>query len=145
MAVLTMIKAIKKIYKEDVLLVRIGDFYHVYGKDAYILSFLMGYKIKSIEENCPTCGFPKKSISKIEAILEEKKINYLVIDRRNNYEPEEISDNKNLNKYKKIFEKSYKYINSKKKIEEICTVLVKKINDENFDQIIKQMENIIKL
>lgn len=139
-----MIKAIKKIYKEDVLLVRIGDFYHVYGKDAYILSFLMGYKIKSIEENCPTCGFPKKSISKIEAILEEKKINYLVIDRRNNYEPEEISDNKNLNKYKKIFEKSYKYINSKKKIEEICTVLVKKINDENFDQIIKQMENIIK-
>lgn len=144
MAVLTMIKAIKKIYKEDVLLVRIGDFYHVYGKDAYILSFLMGYKIKSIEENCPTCGFPKKSISKIEAILEEKKINYLVIDRRNNYEPEEISDNKNLNKYKKIFEKSYKYINSKKKIEEICTVLVKKINDENFDQIIKQMENIIK-
>ena len=144
MAVLTMIKAIKKIYKEDVLLVRIGDFYHVYGKDAYILSFLMGYKIKSIEENCPTCGFPKKSISKIEAILEEQKINYLVIDRRNNYEPEEISDNKNLNKYKKIFEKSYKYINSKKKIEEICTVLVKKINDENFDQIIKQMENIIK-
>ena len=144
MAVLTMIKAIKKIYKEDVLLVRIGDFYHVYGKDAYILSFLMGYKIKSIEENCPSCGFPKKSISKIEAILEEQKINYLVIDRRNNYEPEEISDNKNLNKYKKIFEKSYKYINSKKKIEEICTVLVKKINDENFDQIIKQMENIIK-
>ena len=144
MAVLTMIKAIKKIYKEDVLLVRIGDFYHVYGKDAYILSFLMGYKIKSIEENCPTCGFPKKSISKIEAILEEQKINYLVIDRRNNYEPEEISDNKNLNKYKKIFEKSYKYINSKKKIEEICTVLVKKINDENFDQIIKQRENIIK-
>ena len=144
MAVLTMIKAIKKIYKEDVLLVRIGDFYHVYGKDAYILSFLMGYKIKSIEENCPSCGFPKKSISKIEAILEEQKINYLVIDRRNNYEPEEISDNKNLNKYKKIFEKSYKYINSKKRIEGICMTLVKKINDENFDQIIKQMENIIK-
>lgn len=144
MAVLTMIKAIKKVYKEDVLLVKIGDFYHVYGKDAYILSFLMGYKIKIIEENCPTCGFPQKSISKIEAILEERKINYVVLDRRDNYEPEEISDNKNLNRYQKTFEKAYKYITSKKKIDEICIKLAKKINDQSFEQIVKQIENIIK-
>ena len=144
MAVLTMIKAIKKIYKQDILLVKIGDFYHVYGKDAYILSYIMGYKIKTIEENCPTCGFPKKSLSKIEAILEEKKINYLILDRRNNYEPEEISDNKNLNRYQKEFEKAYKYLTSKNKIDKICEELLKKINQENFEQIIAQIDMIIK-
>ena len=143
MAILTMVKAIKKVHKEDMLMVKIGDFYHVYGKDAYILSYLMGYKMNIIEQNCPTCGFPRKSISKIETILEDKKINYLTVDRRNNYEPEDISNNKNLNKYKEEFEKSYKYINCKKKIDEICKKLIKKTNEEDFGQIVEQIETII--
>ena len=142
MAVLTMIKAIKKIHKEDILLVKIGDFYHVYGKDAYILSYFMGYKIKIIEEKCPTCGFPQKSLSKIEAIFEEKKINYMTLDRRNNYEPEEMSDNKNLNKYNETFEKACKYINSRKKIEEIYLKLLNKIGSEKMEQILNQINMI---
>ena len=37
MSVITMIKAIKKIHTEDVVLVKIGKFFHTYGKDAYIM------------------------------------------------------------------------------------------------------------
>lgn len=143
MAITTMIKTIKKVHKQDMLLVKIGDFYHVYGKDAYILSYLMGYKIKTIEENCPTCGFPQKSLSKIEAKLESKKINYLTLDRRNNYEPEEISDNKNLNKYEVEFEKAYKYICFKNRIDSIYEKLLKKINNEEIEKILKKVEDII--
>ena len=60
MATLTMIKTIKQIHPKDLALVKIGDFYHTYGKDSYILSYLMGYKLRVIEENCSTCGFPRK-------------------------------------------------------------------------------------
>ena len=38
------------------------------------------------------------------------KINYINVDRRNNYEVDEKSDNKNLNKYDEIFEKAKQYI-----------------------------------
>ena len=44
------------------------------------------------------------------AKLEENKINYIIIDRRNNYEVDEKSDNGNLNKYNLYLEKSKKYI-----------------------------------
>ena len=40
--------------------------------------------------------------NKIISKLEEKKINYLILDRRNNYEEDEKSNNKNLNTYSKI-------------------------------------------
>lgn len=143
MAILTMIKAIKKIYTKDILLVKLGDFYHVYGKDAYILSYLMGYKIKIIEENCPTCGFPGKSLTKIESILESKVINYLVLDRRNNYDPEEISDNKNLNTYEEEFEKAYKYLSSKKRIDEIYRKLLNQINNKDLEENLKKIEEIL--
>ena len=36
MSVITIIKEVKKIHKEEVLLVKIGDFYHCFGKDSYI-------------------------------------------------------------------------------------------------------------
>lgn len=36
MSVVTVIKEVKKIHKEDVVLIKIGNFYHCYGKDAYI-------------------------------------------------------------------------------------------------------------
>ena len=69
-------------------------------------------KLKKVE-NVMMCGFPLSSIHKVMAKLEERKINYLIVDRRNNYEVDEISDNKNLNNYIKYFEKAKRYINYK--------------------------------
>ena len=65
------------------------------------------------------CGFPQDSYNKVIAKLEEKKINYMILDRRNNYEIDEICDNKNLNTYTTYFEKARKYINLKIRIENI--------------------------
>ena len=58
MAIITMLKAIKEVHSKSVVLIKIGGFYHAYGKDAYILSYFLGYKIKKIEGGCANCGFP---------------------------------------------------------------------------------------
>ena len=145
MAVLTIIKEIKSIHPKDVIMVKIGDFYHVYGKDAYILSYLFNYKLKNIENNCATCGFPIKSLAKIEATLENKKINYMLIDRRNNYDVDEKIDNKNLNTYDEQFEKAHKYINIKNRIDTIYLELVKDINSKDTKNKINQIEKILNI
>ena len=42
-----MIETIKEIHTKDICLFKIGTFYHAYGRDAYILSYMFGYKIIS--------------------------------------------------------------------------------------------------
>ena len=73
--------------------------------------------------------------------MEENKINYLLIDRRNNYDVDEKSDNKNLNKYDIFFENAKKYINLKNRIDNIYDYLIS--NMENEKELIKQIENLI--
>ena len=91
------IKTIKEIHKETICLFRVGTFYHCYNRDAYILSYFFHYKIKRLELNEVECGFPVASIGKITAKLENHKINYTIIDRRNNYDEEQFQNYKNLN------------------------------------------------
>ena len=89
------------------------------------------------------CGFPLSSIHKVMAKLEERKINYLIVDRRNNYEVDEISDNKNLNNYIKYFEKAKRYINYKDRIDNINDFMLKNIDKNDFKNIITKMEDVI--
>lgn len=142
MGIKNMIQTMKLVHKLDIVLVKIGNFYQVYGKDAYIISYLFGYKLKKIE-NTRMCGFPLSSVNRMIATLENKKINCLIIDRRNNYEVEERADNKNLNNYTKCFEKAKKYISDKTKIDNVNNFLLKNINQEDFKDIIRKMEDEI--
>lgn len=48
------IKVIKRIHPEDIVLLKVGTFYHTYSKDAYIISYLFNYQIKKVEENYST-------------------------------------------------------------------------------------------
>ena len=89
------------------------------------------------------CGFPQDSYNKVIAKLEEKKINYMILDRRNNYEIDEICDNKNLNTYTTYFEKARKYINLKIRIENINNYLLENIDKQDFKNILNKMEEII--
>ena len=49
MGIVTMIKAIKKIHEKDIVFVRIGKFFHIYGKDSFIVAYIFDYKLKQIE------------------------------------------------------------------------------------------------
>ena len=142
MGIIRIVKTAKEVHKNDIILVKIGKFYQVYGKDAYIISYIFDYKLKKVEE-VYMCGFPQDSYNKVIAKLEEKKINYMIIDRRNNYEIDEFCDNKNLNTYTTYFEKARKYINLKIRIENINTFLLENIDKPDFKNIIYKMEEII--
>lgn len=142
MGIIRIVKTAKEVHKNDIILVKIGKFYQVYGKDAYIISYIFDYKLKKVEE-VYMCGFPQDSYNKVIAKLEEKKINYMILDRRNNYEIDEICDNKNLNTYTTYFEKARKYINLKIRIENINNYLLENIDKQDFKNILNKMEEII--
>ena len=113
---------------------KFGNFYNSYGKDAYIIAYLFSYKLNFVEDDIPTCGFPISKLPKARAIFESKKINYILIDTRNNYDIDEKEDNKNLNKYEEIFEKAHKNVRAKVRIEKITEELTKIIEKEEFKE-----------
>ena len=139
-----MIENIKQIQIRDVCLFRMGGFYHTYGKDSYILSYFFGYKIKDIGNNIFECGFPVNSISKVMRKLEDNKINYLVIDTRNNYDVEEKLNYRNLNRYEKFAEKAKVYINAKRRIEDINNYLMNNIYEKDINKTIIKIEKVMK-
>ena len=143
MKVVNIVKAIKQIHPEYIVLIKIGKFYYSYSKDAYIVSYIFNYKLKIVEENIRVCAFPVFILNKIIAKLEENKINYIVIDRRNNYEVDEKIDNGNLNKYNFYLEKSKRYINQKNRIEKIYNYLVYNIEKNENNKLIKEIDSLI--
>lgn len=128
MGIIEMVKTIKKVESKSIILIEIGKFIYSYGKDAYIISYIFNYKIKILKENNNTyvCAFPRDKLKKIMATLENKKINYLILDRKNNYREDEKYDNKNLNRYDEYLEKSIKYVKRKNQIDEINNYLDEK-------------------
>lgn len=142
MSTVNMVKTIKKIYPLCIVLVKIGNFYHVFGKDSYILSYLFEYKIVE-KSGIPTCGFPINAISKVENILERTKINYIAVDRRNNYDEEEKYIDKQENNYDKIFEKSQEIVNIILRIQKINDFLKQNKDNKNIEKILEEMEKII--
>ena len=145
MSIIETVKTIKKVQNQDIILVQVGKFIYVYGKDAYIISYIFKYKIKVLKENNNTnvCAFPKEKINKIMATLENKKINYMVLDRKNNYRVDEKSDNKNLNQYKEYSEKAIKYVKTKNQIDEIYNYLLSEIEKQGIEQTIFSIKQII--
>lgn len=138
-----MIKTIKEIHPKDICIFKIGTFYHTYNRDSYIISYLFNYKIKELGSNHKECGFPTVALSKVMAKLEQNKINYIVIDRKNNYDIDSKEDYKNLNKYDKFYEKAKKEINLKIRIENIMQYLYDNIEKEEFTKILGKMEEIM--
>lgn len=145
MSIIETVKTIKKVQNQDIILVQVGKFIYAYGKDAYIISYIFKYKIKVLKENNNTnvCAFPKEKINKIMAILENKKINYMVLDRKNNYRVDEKSYNKNLNQYKEYTEKAIKYVKTKNQIDEIYNYLLSEIEKQGIEQTIFSIKQII--
>ena len=49
-SIITIVKEVKNIHPEYITFIRTGEFYRVYGKDAYIISNLFEYKIKQEQD-----------------------------------------------------------------------------------------------
>ena len=86
MGIINMVQNVKEIHYKYIVFVKVGNFYYCYGRDSYIISYLFNYKINILNQNIYSCSFPQNALNKVIANLEQKKINYLILDRRNNYE-----------------------------------------------------------
>ena len=137
------IETIKEIHNRDICMFKVGTFYHIYNKDAEILSYIFKYKIKEIGENLKECGFPIAALPKVMAKLENLKINYLTLDRRNNYDVDAKEDYKKLNNYEKYYEKAHRYINNNKRIKNLTMFLEENIEKENFKELMKNLEDVV--
>ena len=111
-------------YPNSILLVLSGNFYNVYGKDAYILCYLFRFKFinklyKTEEEKevyVPKTGFPRNSLDKVLLDLEDKKINYVIKVKDKS---DIVQDFKKLNTYQRRYIASEKYCMDKIKLNEI--------------------------
>ena len=134
MGIKNMIETIKMIHKEDISLLKIGTFYTAYGKDSYIINYLFNYKLNKTQDMY-SAAFPVASLGKVLAVLEKNKINYIIIDKRNNYDVDQEYNNKNLNKYKKFLELAKSKVNCERRIEDIVEYL--KENVETIEEVEK--------
>ena len=135
MDIVEKIRELKKKESKSIIFIKIGSFYNVYEEDSFILSYLFGYKIK-IENNFRTCGFQITSSLKVFSKLKEKQINYLIIDKRLNYEETSKIDFKRKNQYKNILKIALPYVKLKERLDILCQNILENVNQnisENID------------
>ena len=137
MAVVNMIKTIKEVLPDYVVLVKIGTFFESYNDDAKIISYLLNYKLRDLVDNNKSCGFPVNSINRVKFILESKSINYILIDKKHSYEEIEKMNYKKKNKYKNINIIANEYIDKINRIKEITKYL------NNNSNMINKVEKLI--
>ena len=143
MGVVDTVKTIKKIQVQDVVMIKIGKFVYCYGKDACIISYIFKYKIKMLQDNIYVCAFPKDKLNNIMAKLENEKINYIVLDRKNSYRTDEENKNGNLNRYNEYLEKAIKYVKLKKQVDSIYEVLIEDIEKTETEEMIRLIKKVI--
>lgn len=143
MSTTNVIRTMKEIHPTKILLVKVGKFYHAYGKDSYILAFLFNYQIKKVETNVNTIGFPEMALNKVLTTLEDKNVDYIILEKASNYEVIEEQDFKDKNQYTDLYNKAHKYITRKNKIDAIYEHLISNLSDENMKEKINKVEEIL--
>ena len=111
-------------YPNSILLVLSGNFYNVYGKDAYLLSYLFRFKLtkkgyktdKEEEVYVPKTGFPRNALDNVLLELENKKVNYVIKVKE---KKDIVQDFKKRNTYSKRYIASEKYCIDKMKLDAI--------------------------
>ena len=143
MGMVEMAKRLKDVHPNFVILFKSGTFYKTFGKDAYILGAMFDYNIHIVNQNIPTCGLPMSSEKRVRAKLEESKINYKIVDPRNEYSVDVSEDYKNLNNYDNELKKDFTRIKHKKVINRITEELTMHIGSPDFKNIIREIEDIL--
>lgn len=143
MGLVEMAGRLKDVHPNYVMLFKSGTFYKVFGKDAYILGAMFNYNIHVVNGNVTTCGFPITAEKRVRTKLEENKINYKIIDPRNEYNVDTSEDYKNLNNYENEFKKDFTIMKQRKVITRLTEELSLYIDKPNFKEIIRKIEDVL--
>jgi hypothetical protein len=123
-------------YREYIVMIKIGNFYEIFDKDAVILSNVFNYKLSKISDTIK-CGFPISSLEKVLNVLKSKQINYVVIEK-NNITNKESFDNNIYNSFDfDINNIKYNFLRINK--------ITKYLNDNAYNNINELLEGIEEL
>ena len=112
---------------------RKGKFYEVTYEDAYILWYLLRYKIHNNK-----VGFPESSLFKVLDILKENQVGYrLSLDDDLGYIKSTTE-----NKYKEILEKAKKEWIKEKKEKDLLEK-IKKAKQEDLEKVLSYIESVL--
>lgn len=129
-------------YANTIVMVQQGSFYHVYSKDAYIMSYLFDYQLKRTTTG-NTCGFPVSIQDTILRRLEKECTNYVIMNNVFEVKIKKDYECSNKNNYNELFKEAYKYAGKKNKIDEINRFLLENINDITIFDTLNNIEKII--
>ena len=87
--------------------------------------------------------FRNHGLNKTLKILEDNEVNYISVLKSQNYEVENNMKFKDKNNYLEIYEKSYKYVTMKKRINEISNYLIENIDSPNMKKKIQTIEEAL--
>lgn len=142
MSMLNMYNEIKTIHPNYVIIIKSGTFFETLNNDSYILSNICNYKIKD-KTNYIECGFPKIVLPKVLSKLEQKKVNYIVLDSSDNYDELERYNHEDLNKYDYYLEKGKREYKRKLTIEEFNNYLIQNVERKFMDKLLSQIGELI--
>lgn len=74
--------------------------------------------------------------------MENKKINYLVVDRTHSYEEDDKVEFKD-NKYQEVYENPKKYVTAKTRLDNISRYILNNIENEENEKIIEKCKGLI--
>lgn len=127
----------KSTYKDYVVLLKSGNFYISFNKDAIIMNNIFNYQIKQFKDYIKI-GFPINSVNKIVNELTLRKVSYVIIDN-------EIINKKkfNNNSYKKYLLEKENYEIFLFRIKKINTILKNSLNNQDIKQVLGDIENVL--
>ena len=129
----------KEQYPNHLVMLKVGNFYELYNIDAYIISNIMNYNLKNINDVI-RAGFPIVSFNKVIENLNKLKINYLVIEKEDVYKVK-IKKNFKVNNYLNYSENYEQTEIINKRIDNIYNYL-KNYNRDNIFELLTKIESI---
>lgn len=127
----------KEIYKDYIILIKCGSFYLSLNDDAIVMNRLFNYKIKETT-NLIKVGFPITSLSKIEKALENKHINYLIVND-DNIQKYKYKNN-SYSKYSFRLDNYDIFVN---RINKIYEVLKANLGNSNLKTVLNEIEELL--
>lgn len=118
--------------KDIVKLRKQGKFYAAFEEDALVLSEITGYRVVN-----GRLGFPVNSLGKVSGLLNDYKVNYLIIEKDKEID-KMIFPKNNYNKYLKLGKKSYD--DKRRKLDIIDKI--KSLNKEQLEKVINYIEEL---
>ena len=127
----------KRQYNNYVILFKQGNFYLSINDDALVLNNLFNYKVNVISDFIKV-GFPLKTIDKVILLLEEKNVNFIIVDKEI-VEKKKYSNNNYFNFLNK--DSNYEFIINR--INKIDQTLKDNLLNRNIENVLNDIERII--